>query len=210
MVRVDLRSELVVPARNEVTLPRGDESILPISSAPSDSRGGPAWIVAGVCALAISAFVSLKLKPVEASPPVEPEWAATPPAAASAPEPAVPPPIKDELEDKQVIEQALPLVNGAAQAEPVPDQSAPAAAPEAKPAEPAAPATRVQSAWAARKARREERQRRGHEYTLALNLEGSAGQQTGTSAQSSEPAPEPVPMMTQAAAPKSPIPDNPY
>jgi hypothetical protein len=212
-VRVYLRSELVVPANSEVTEPRGDDSILPIASAPSDARGGPAWIVAGVCALAIAAFVALRLKPVEASPPVEPEWAATPPAAATqtaTPEPDV----------NTVLQQAMPLVNGAAQAEPVAEQNAPVAAPQAQPAQTQAPAAPVRSTWALHKARREERQRRGHEFTLALNLAGAAEQASPQSAPSPvaqapsapvEPAPAADLLTTQAAvAPKSPIPDNPY
>jgi hypothetical protein len=221
-VRVNLHSELVVPANSEVTERRYDESILPISSAPSDARGGPAWIVAGVCALAISGFVSLRLKPVEASAPVEPEWAAPPPAAATqtvTPEPAAPP-AANEDEVNKVLQQAMPLVNGAAQAEPVAEQNAPVAAPQAEPAQTQAPAAPVQSKWALHKARREERQRRGHEFTLALNLAGAAEQASPQPAPSpvaqapsapAAPAPAAEPLMTQApVAPKSPIPDNPY
>jgi hypothetical protein len=150
---------------------------------------------------------------------------ASPPAAATQPATAdsapAPPAATDDV--NKVLEQAMPLVNGAAQADPVAEQSAPVAAPQAPPAqtEAPAPAAPAQSAWELRKARREERQRRGHEFTLALNLGDAAEQQPTQSVQSpvaatasapQEPEAEPPLMVMQAApaAPKSPIPDNPY
>lgn len=200
----------MVSANNDVSRRRGDDSILPIASELSEPSGGKAWIAAGVCALAFSVFFSVKVKPVEPSAPVEPEWAATPPAAAAQAATAAPPAAHEDDVNK-VLQQAMPLVNSAAQAEPVAEQNAPVAAPQTEPPQTQAPAAPVQSKWALSKARREEKQRAGHEFTLALNLAGVTEQA------SSQPVPAPVapaaaePVMTQvASAPKSPIPDNPY
>jgi hypothetical protein len=215
-VRIRLRKRVcAVPAKPEVSEPRRDESILPISGDFSEPRGGGAWIAAGVCALALSAFFSIKVKPVDPSPPAEPAWAATAPAAVPEPVAAA---AKDELdankvEADKVTEQAMPLVSGAAQAEPAAEIAAPAA-PQAEPAAAPVATPRAASTSATRRARREEMQRRGHEFTLALNL-GSAAQDTSQPAESQvaaapSTAPEaPAPVVT-APAPKSPIPDNPY
>lgn len=210
----------MVSANNDVPVRRGDDSILPIASQLSEPSGGKAWIVAGVCALAFSVLFSVKVKPVEPSAPVEPEWAASPPAAAAEPappEPAPPAVAKDEAVNK-VLEQAMPLVNGAAQAPAAAEEVPAAPAAQVQPTETKAPAAPVQSTWALHKARREERQRAGHEFTLALNLGTAAGQEpaqrteppvTAPSAPAEPVAAAPV-MVTEAPAPKSPIPDNPY
>jgi hypothetical protein len=214
-VRIRLRKRVcAVPAKPEVSEPRRDESILPISGDFSEPRGGGAWIAAGVCALALSAFFSLKVKPVDPSPPAEPAWAATAPAAVPEPVAAA---AKDELDARKALEQAMPLVNGAAQAEPAAEEKAAAQTPaQPEPVATAAPEQRVRDAYSARRARREEQQRRGHEFTLALNLGTAAGQDTTKPAESppveapSTPSEAPAPVVTVAPAPKSPIPDNPY
>jgi hypothetical protein len=212
-VRIHLRKRVcAVTAKREAFEPRRDESILPISGDFSASGGGGAWIAAGVCALALAVFVSFKLKPVAASPPAEPAWANAPVAA---PESAAPP-AKDELDAKKVMQQAMPLVNGAVQAEPAPEENAaPASKAQTEPAQTAAPVARVQPPKLSRQARRAELQRRGHEFTVALNL-GTAAQEPAQPAESPVAAAQstaseaPAPVVTVAPAVKSPIPDNPY
>jgi hypothetical protein len=210
----DLRSECVVPAKSEVSKQRGDESILPISGVLSEPRGSSAWIAAGVSALAIAVFVFFKLQPVAASSHDEPLEVPSP-QAHTAPQPATPPEANDDHDVHTVLEQAMPLVNGAERAEPKPEPSASALPAAAEPLATGAPVPRAHSSRAARKAKHEELQRRGHVFTLALNLGTAAGQESTKPAQTpvaqapSNSAEAPAPLIA-APAPKSAIPDNPY
>lgn len=204
-----------------------DDSLLPISPESWEARGGTAWLVAGVCALALAVFVSIKLEPAAARARTEAGYEEQPvtrrepahavretpaPAAADAP-----------VESRTDAEPVAPPVNSETQTELASEQS-PVTTTE--PAAAIAPSASVQKPKVARHSRHasEELQRLRHEFTVAANLgtavaqepmqqpDGPAPQALAAPVEVPEPsaAPAPAPAVAAASEQKPAIPDNPY
>jgi serine/threonine protein phosphatase PrpC len=109
-----------------------DESLLPLSPETGDPRGSVLWVVAGVCALALAAFVWVKLQPAvdraeasESEHHVQPkkDEPATPSQAQAGAAGAAAEAEQVEVNIHTDVEQATLFVNGEAQGEVSSEQS---------------------------------------------------------------------------------------
>jgi hypothetical protein len=180
---------------------------LPLSTDPWESRSGSAWLVGGVCTLALAAFVYFKLDPVAArardgagdaeQPAASAERAtmqpeAPAPAAAAAAvgdhtgaEPTAPPGVEAQAEPSSPQSAANSAAAGQF------DSTLPSAGEQPKPA---------------RRSKRPnaELQRLRSALTLAANLDSSGVPETVPVVEAPASAPVPAPARMSA------IPDNPY